>query len=197
MGRALTRGGRVTRPLPQRVFCSGHRPMGTLGWRPGLSQNAPSLATSTRAVASSAGWAQTSRRAGSLPSVLAWVCVWARDTARNTRTPGSNCPAHTSRLCSRSIPEVSARLGPPRAWATPVPPQPQAPPHRPGGSWRPTPATQSVRKCASSSTASTPTSGADTGPWLAGQAERQVARTTVGQSRPEAQGRHQPSRPPH
>lgn len=46
-------------------------------------------------------------------------------------------------------------------------------------------------------TASTPTSGADTGPWLAGQAERQEARRTVGQSQPEARGHHQPLRPPH
>lgn len=123
--------------------------------------------------------------------------------ARNTRTPGEQLPGPPSRLCSRSLPQVSARLAPPWAWATPVPLQPQAlltgqvahggprrPHRRPPSSAPWASQEQSVRKCAS-------TSGADIGPWLAGQAERQEARRTVGQSRPEARGRHQPSRPPH
>lgn len=96
----------MTRPLPQCVFCSSRRPMGTPGWRPGLSQNAPSLATSTRAVASSAGWAQTSRRAGLAPiCARVGVRVGAGTQPGTLGRQGSNCPAHTSRLCSRSPPK--------------------------------------------------------------------------------------------
>lgn len=157
--------------------------MGTPGWRPGLSQNALSLATSTRAVASSAGWAQTSWEGGARSHPCACTCACGRGHAdRDTRMPGEQLPGPTSRLCSRSRPRASAQLGP----------QPRAPPHRPGGSRRPTPAMQaptftsaprafqerSVKKCASGHTPSTPRQ-ADTGRWLAGQAQRPEAGQTV------------------
>lgn len=81
--------------------------MGTPGWRPGLSQNAPSLATSTRAVASSAGWAQTSGEGGAHSHPCSRGCACGRGIQPGTLgRQGSNCPAHTSRLCSRSLPEV-------------------------------------------------------------------------------------------
>lgn len=123
------------------------------------------------------------------------------------RCQGSNCPAHTSRLCSRSLPEVSARLGPPRAWATPMPPA--APGPSSPARWLmeahaghtgahlhqlPGPPKSKVLRNVLPAPQPPPRHPRTQAP---GQAGRQEARRTVGQSRPKARGRHQPSRPPH
>lgn len=147
------------------------------GWHPGLSQNALSLTSSTRAVASSAGWAQTSGESGA----HSHPCACGRGhAARNTQMPGEQ-PAHTSRLSAHGhFPKCTAGptmgLGP---TAAPSPSSParwlmEAHPDHAGAHFHLSPPGPSKSKVLKNVLPATqpphPTSGAGTGPWLAYQA---------------------------